>query len=135
MPGCPFASLADQSTHRVGKAKHDRDAFQITFSNVTATPNVKLDIFALGSAIYYIMTGREPYDTLTDAEVAARYSGGDFPAVDLIPYEQIILGCWRGRFNSADKVFRDLVEKRKAVIITVRQQSALLRNAEQYLVS
>ncbi|KAF9740419.1 hypothetical protein PMIN01_03054 [Paraphaeosphaeria minitans] len=84
--------------------------------DVTATPNVKSDIFALGSAIYYIMTGREPYDALTDAEVAAcYYSGGDFPSVDSIPCGQIILGCWRGGFNSADKVFRDLMGKHKAL--------------------
>lgn len=82
----------------------------------TATPSVKSGIFALGSAIYFIMTGREPYDILTDVEVAARFSDGDFPAVDSVPCGQIILGCWEGRFHSVDEVFWDLVEKRKALL-------------------
>lgn len=83
--------------------------------DVTATPSVKSDVFALGSAIYFIMTGREPYDTLTDAEVAARFSDGDFPAVDSVPCGRIILGCWEGGFHSADKVFWDLTENREAL--------------------
>jgi serine/threonine protein kinase len=38
----------------------------------TSLPTVATDLFALGSAIYEIITGREPYEELGEAEVEAR---------------------------------------------------------------
>lgn len=35
--------------------------------------NIKSDLFAFGSTMYYIMTGREPYEDLPDDEVAAKF--------------------------------------------------------------
>ncbi|CBX95210.1 hypothetical protein IAQ61_004037 [Plenodomus lingam] len=75
-----------------------------------AAPTIKSDLFALGSVIYYIMSGREPYDVLPDEEVTARYSRGDFPGVDSMPYGQIILSCWRGDFDDAEEVFLALLK-------------------------
>ena len=46
-----------------------------------STPNTKSDLFALGSVMYYIMAGREPYDGLSENEITARYTKGDFPDV------------------------------------------------------
>lgn len=83
--------------------------------DAVAIPSVKSDLFALGSAIYYIMLGREPYDALSEDEVTARYSRGNFPEVDSIPCGKIILGCWEGGFNDADKVFQALLEKCRAL--------------------
>ncbi|PSN73785.1 kinase-like protein [Corynespora cassiicola Philippines] len=83
-----------------------------------ATPNVKSDLFALGSAIYYIMSGREPYDNLSDDEVEARYSRGDFPGVDSISCGQIIKSCWDGGFDCADEVFQALLGEREALILS-----------------
>ncbi|KAL9123619.1 MAG: hypothetical protein Q9217_006965 [Psora testacea] len=69
-----------------------------------STPNVRSDLFALGSVIYYILTGHDPYDTLSDDEVAGRYSHGLFPDVSGIIYGDVIHGCWRGRFSTAQEV-------------------------------
>jgi serine/threonine protein kinase len=46
-----------------------------------STPNAKSDLFALGSVMYYIMAGREPYDGLSEDEITARFSRGEFPHV------------------------------------------------------
>lgn len=80
-----------------------------------AAPTIKSDLFALGSTIYYIMSGREPYDALPDEEVTARYSRGDFPEVNSMPCGQIILGCWTGDFDDAEKVFLGLLKERNAL--------------------
>jgi len=80
-----------------------------------ATPNVKSDLFALGSAIYYIMSGHEPYDALSEDEVSARYSRGEFPMVDSIACGRIIMGCWKEHFNSAEEVIQALSEENKVL--------------------
>ncbi|OAA63565.1 Protein kinase-like domain protein [Niveomyces insectorum RCEF 264] len=45
--------------------------------------SVTTDLFALGSSLYQIVTGYQPYDDLSDDEVEARYSRHEFP--DLAP--------------------------------------------------
>ncbi|KAF2742734.1 kinase-like protein [Sporormia fimetaria CBS 119925] len=82
------------------------------------TPAVKTDLFALGSTIYYFMNGHQPYDTLSDEEVTARYSKGDFPEVDLIPHGQTILGCWKGDFDNAEDVLVVLARESKALTLS-----------------
>lgn len=47
-----------------------------------STPTERTDLFALGSAMYYIMSGHEPYDDLQDDVVEAHYSRGEFRDVD-----------------------------------------------------
>ncbi|KAI1571182.1 SPS1, serine threonine protein kinase [Pyrenophora tritici-repentis] len=69
-----------------------------------STPNPKSDLFALGSVMYYIMAGREPYDGLSEDEITARFSRGEFPHVDEFECGQAISGCWTGKFNSAQEV-------------------------------
>lgn len=75
-----------------------------------STPNVRTDLFALGSAIYWIMSGHQPYETLSDDEVSARFSGGDFPDVGSVVGGRIILGCWNGDFSNAQEVVQALSE-------------------------
>jgi serine/threonine protein kinase len=68
-----------------------------------STPNTESDLFALGSVMYYIMAGREPYDGLSEDEITARFSRGEFPCVDEFECGHAINGCWTGRFNSAQE--------------------------------
>ena len=72
--------------------------------DLDALPNVRSDLFALGSAMYYILTGYDPYNTLSDDKVVALYSQGIFPDVDGIAYGHAISGCWKGLFSSAQDV-------------------------------
>ena len=73
-----------------------------------STPNTKSDLFALGSVMYYIMAGCEPYDGLSEDEITACYTRGDFPDVDEFDCGQTISGCWTGNFNSALEVITSL---------------------------
>ncbi|KAI9808761.1 MAG: hypothetical protein M1825_003913 [Sarcosagium campestre] len=76
----------------------------------TSTPTVATDLFALGSAMYWIMSNSEPYGDLTDEEVTMRYSRGEFPNVDNIYGGSVILCCWKGEFLSAEDVLQALLE-------------------------
>lgn len=69
-----------------------------------STPNAMSDLFALGSAMYHFVSGHDPYDTLPESEVTARYSQGLFPDVDGMVYGHVIEGCWRGVWTSAQEV-------------------------------
>lgn len=69
-----------------------------------ATPDVKTDLFALGSTIYFLMSDREPYNDLAEEEVAARYSRMEFPDVQGYPCGRVIEGCWKGAFKGAQEV-------------------------------
>ena len=73
-------------------------------------PTVKSDIFALGSVIYFFVAGNEPYHTLPEDEVTARYGRGEFPDVTAITTGEVICGCWKGQYESARDVWRSLQE-------------------------
>jgi serine/threonine protein kinase len=70
---------------------------------------VKEDLFALGSTIYFIVTGHEPYEELTDEnQVEKLYEDGVFPDLSDVPFAEIIALCWRQEAESA-KMILDLV--------------------------
>ncbi|KAK4111666.1 kinase-like protein [Canariomyces notabilis] len=62
---------------------------------------VRTDLFALGSTIYEIMTGEQPYNDLPDDEVETRYSRLMFPDVQAVRCGQVINACWRGEIKTA----------------------------------
>ena len=94
-------------------------------------PNTVLsDLFALGSTLFELVTGKVPYSGLypvspkeiaqssdqirervqqryaADIEVEKRFTNLEFPDVSHIFRGDIILGCWSGRFSSAEEVLR-----------------------------
>ncbi|KAM5439833.1 Phosphorylase b kinase gamma catalytic chain, skeletal muscle/heart isoform [Microsporum ferrugineum] len=75
--------------------------------------DVKTDIFALGSAIYFIMLGDEVFpelDTFNDDEdeqVALLFSNGDFPTDDHA-CSTITDKCWRQAYESAEDIIQDI---------------------------
>lgn len=68
-----------------------------------STPDIKSDFFALGSVMYYIMTGRELYKGLPEDQITAHFTRGEFPDVTEFECGQTISGCWTGSFNSAQE--------------------------------
>jgi len=62
------------------------------------------DVFALGSTIYEIMTGTQPYAHCTDEEVEALFKEGTFPPVDRIPCGEVIKRCWHSEVHSAEEI-------------------------------
>lgn len=66
---------------------------------------IKEDLFALGSTIYFIATGQEPYHELTDEdEVAKLYQDGTFPELGNVLFAEAIALCWKGELASAQTI-------------------------------
>jgi serine/threonine protein kinase len=59
------------------------------------SPSVGEDIFALGSTIYYIMTGQAPFEEIDDEEVMERFEAGHFPDLIGVPCADVISLCWQ----------------------------------------
>jgi serine/threonine protein kinase len=74
----------------------------------------KTDIFALGSAIYYIMEGHEPFPELNslndndELEIVRRYTSGSLPTLSSRWGSNVVHGCWSGSYESAMNVVEDL---------------------------
>ena len=105
------------------------------------------DIFALGSTLYELATGKAPYSELNelesddpghikawirrqhkvvDAEIELRYKNQQFPDTSGHYCGDIILGCWRGQFGTA----------REALDMYLRMvNSSEQRNSLSYLMS
>ncbi|OBT99915.1 hypothetical protein VE01_02019 [Pseudogymnoascus verrucosus] len=66
-------------------------------------------LFALGSTIYEIMTGKEPYLELKDDEVTALFEEKKFPSVVQLPCGDVMMKCWLSEVHSAEEV-RALIE-------------------------
>lgn len=69
----------------------------------------KTELFALGSTIYEIMTGKEPYLELKDDEMTALFEEKKFPSVDQLPCGDVMMKCWLSEVHSAEEV-RALIE-------------------------
>jgi serine/threonine protein kinase len=65
------------------------------------------DLFALGSTLYEIMTGRRPYEGKSDDAITQLYCNGSFPDVTGVLLGHIMMGCWQGRFKSAAEVLEN----------------------------
>ncbi|KAL9129334.1 MAG: hypothetical protein Q9217_002172 [Psora testacea] len=74
--------------------------------------DVKTDIFALGSAFYYIMEGHEPFpdlDSLDDEdEIVERFRSYQFPSLQSSLMNHVTHKCWAGEYDTADAVLQDL---------------------------
>jgi len=71
-------------------------------------PDPAGDLFGLGSTIYYISTGTEPFHDVESEEVDKRFAACVFPAVDEVLAGDVIWKCWMGRFASASEVLSEL---------------------------
>jgi serine/threonine protein kinase len=73
--------------------------------------SIKTDLFALGSAIYFIMMGHEVFPTLDsfseEEEITRRFSAGEFPTDQHI-FCKITENCWKQGYSSAEQVLIDL---------------------------
>ena len=84
--------------------------------------DVKTDLFALGSAIYFIMMGHEIFPDLDsnkdDEEIERRFRNGQFP-VDLQVCGTITTKCWAQEYGSAQEVVDDIavVQKKHSLYV------------------
>ncbi|PYI07110.1 kinase-like protein [Aspergillus sclerotiicarbonarius CBS 121057] len=101
-----------------------------------APNSVTSDLFALGSTLYELSTGKTPYSELyqtnsqdhlhsgdhsvirariqreqqADQEIENRYRNQKFPDVNGLWGESIILGCWKGTITTAEEALNICVE-------------------------
>lgn len=78
--------------------------------------DVETDLFALGSAIYFIMMGHEVFPELDsdddDEEVEQRFRNSQFPA-DPQACATITRKCWTQQYSSAQEVVEDIIMVQK----------------------
>ena len=67
------------------------------------------DVFGLGSTIYTIVTGTEPFEKFESNEVEARFSAAEFPDTEGYLFGEVMQACWRG--NTSIVEVCGLIEK------------------------
>lgn len=68
---------------------------------------IQSDLFALGSTLYEVITGKPPYEGESDDAITQFYSDRLFPNVTGISCGHVIIGCWQGSFMTAAEVLKD----------------------------
>ncbi|KAK7178102.1 serine threonine protein kinase [Paraphaeosphaeria sporulosa] len=80
--------------------------------------SIRTDLFALGSAIYFIMMGHEVFSDLDNSkdedEIERRFDGGEFPT-DPHVCATIAEKCWKQLYSSAQQVLVDLEAVQDAI--------------------
>lgn len=66
------------------------------------------DVLGLGSVLYFIMAGKEPYSDLADVEVERRFQEQQFPKTSHLRYACVVRDCWTGQFTTARLVVQAL---------------------------
>ena len=66
------------------------------------------DLFALGSVLYLIASGHEPYPDLEEEEIERLFGSGTFPDVSHLVLGALIRGCWEGTVGSAEEAMASL---------------------------
>jgi len=65
---------------------------------------MRTEMFALGSLLYEIISGRKPLENLSDEDVEHKYRSGEFPNEVLsMPLGNIILDCWNQECMEIDE--------------------------------
>lgn len=67
---------------------------------------VESDLFALGSTLYELITGKEPYEGRSSESIENLFKEGVFPSVDELPLGDLIMGCWIRKFRSAKEMLK-----------------------------
>ncbi|KAL1997905.1 hypothetical protein VTN02DRAFT_449 [Thermoascus thermophilus] len=81
-------------------------------NDTTDEPTVKDDLFALGTVLYEISSGRPLNRRFTDAQIRARFLARDFPAMDtdVFGLADVVGSCWREEYRNAEEVENDLAK-------------------------
>lgn len=62
------------------------------------------DLFALGSTLYELVAGQKPYEGMSDESTESLFEEGKFPSTEGLLFGDIITGCWKRKFLSAEDI-------------------------------
>jgi len=71
----------------------------------------KTDIFAFGTALYFILADELPFPDLNiddEDEIWERFTRQDFPPLEKLPGGDVIRSCWTGVYDDASQAMGDL---------------------------
>lgn len=72
----------------------------------------RTDIFALGTSMFYIITGHLPFTDVNpvedEEEIQRRFREGELPPLEWHCGGDVIRKCWRGNYKSAQEIVVDL---------------------------
>ncbi|KKP05296.1 hypothetical protein THAR02_02627 [Trichoderma harzianum] len=71
-------------------------------------PSLNEDLFALGSVLYFIFTGKVPFPQLGEDEVASNSKAGVFPQLSEVSCSDIVTLCWQQRAGSAQQIYETI---------------------------
>jgi serine/threonine protein kinase len=97
MNGVKMSNVSNKTRYRLPGS--DQPGYQVT---------VQDDLFAFGTLVYNLITGKVPYEEQTDEEVIKLYTSGIFPDLSGLPMSGLIDRCWRGGYSSATQVLKDI---------------------------
>lgn len=69
---------------------------------------VKSDLFALGSTLYELVTNSRPFEGQEDDDIETNFAKHVFPSLEGVFLGDIIMGCWKGEYQSANQTLEDL---------------------------
>ncbi|KAF1923045.1 uncharacterized protein M421DRAFT_426283 [Didymella exigua CBS 183.55] len=74
--------------------------------------NKRTDMFALGTAIYVMISGQPPFPNLNSAEdedeVQRRFRECEFPPLETIPAGSVVRKCWMGDNSTVSEIMEDI---------------------------
>ena len=79
--------------------------------SVDSDSTVQTDLFALGSTLFEIFTGTQPYYDLADDMVEELFQKGQFPGLELVTRGRVIKACWEGTIHSVNDVVAALQDE------------------------
>ena len=76
------------------------------------------DLFAVGSLLFEILTGKRPYDDIESLDVERRFQNHVFPSLDSIDpnLARIIDKCWNERYSNVKEIERDFHVEPETII-------------------
>lgn len=59
------------------------------------------DLFALGSSLYELEVGNNPFSELEGETTTKQFEAGKYPDMDTLCFGDLIKGCWKGEYETA----------------------------------
>ncbi|CZS94626.1 hypothetical protein WAI453_013334 [Rhynchosporium graminicola] len=106
--GLKIADFGGSSLEGSKPAACSGQRFSIPDKDWLDPPTVQDDLFALGTTIYFIMTGQLPFPELREDKVEENYRNRRFPDISEITCGRLIEECWKLQITSAQHIYTSL---------------------------